>query len=377
MTSDDLASANQKPYNSKDAYEALLSDLQNSNIMSSINTNPYGDPNANYNIIHNHLTHIKNKHLPFKFVKFNKYKHKSNKWITAGVLRSIKYRDKLYKALQNTDRTSHLYFPLKQKLNKYNSLLKKIIREAKVKYYNSRLEESKSNMKKTWSVINEIICKTKHHKKGIKAIILNGKQLKDPQSIAESFNNFFVNIGPSLTKNARHIPEKTFQVYLNKTILTSFDFQLIDESNFDKVMQSLHTKTSSGHDGISVKLLKYLAPGLRQPLTFIINQSLLTGIFPEKLKIAKVLPLFKKNDCMIMDNYRPISLLPAISKVFEKVVYNQLYTYYTSNNLLYKGQYGFREDHSTEMANIELVDRIITALDDKKLPISIFMHSTP
>ena len=67
-----------------------------------------------------------------------------------------------------------LYYPLKQKLNKYNSLLKKIIREAKVKYYNSRLEESKSNMKKTWSVINEI-CKTKHHKKGIKAIILNGK----------------------------------------------------------------------------------------------------------------------------------------------------------------------------------------------------------
>ena len=162
-------------------------------------------------------------------------------------------------------------------------------------------------------------------------------------------------------------------MYLNKTILTSFDFQLIDESNFDKVIQSLHAKTSSGHDGISVKLLKYLAPALRQPLTVIINQLLLTGIFPEKLKIAKVLPLFKKNDCMIMDNYRPILLLPAISKVFEKVVYNQLYTYFTSNNLQYKGQYGFREDHSTEMANIELVDRIITALDDKKLPISIFM----
>ena len=109
--------------NSKDAYEALLSDLRNSNIMSSINTNPYEDPNANYNIIRNHLTYLKNKHLPFKFVKFNIYKHKSNKWITAGVLRSIKYRDKLYKALQNTDRTSHLYFTLKQKLNKYNSLL--------------------------------------------------------------------------------------------------------------------------------------------------------------------------------------------------------------------------------------------------------------
>ena len=105
--------------------------------------------------------------------------------------------------------------------------------------------------------------------KGIKAIILNGKQLKDAQSIAESFNNFFVNIGPSLAKNARHIPEKAFQVYLNKAILTSCNFQLIDKSNFDKVIQSLHTKASSGHDGISVKLLKYLAPALRHPLTFL------------------------------------------------------------------------------------------------------------
>ena len=147
-----------------------------------------------------------------------------------------------------------------------------------------------------------------------------------------SFNNFFVNIGPSLTKNIRHIPKKTFLMYLNKTILTSFDFQLIDDSNFDNIIQSIHTKTSSGHDGISVKLLKYLAPALRQPLTIIIDQSLLTGIFPEKLKIAKVLRLFKKNDYMLMDNYRPISLLRAISKVFEKVVCNQLYTYFISNN---------------------------------------------
>ena len=149
-------------------------------------------------------------------------------------------------------------------------------------------------------------------------------------------------------------------MYLYITILTTFNLQLIDQSNFEKVLQSLHTKTSSGLDGVSVKLSKYLAPAL----TLIINQSMLTGIFPEKLKIAMVLPLFKKNDWMIMDNYRPISLLPAMSKVFEKVVFNKSYTYFTSNNLLYKGQYGFTEDHSTEMVNIELVDRTITATDD-------------
>ena len=105
----------------------------------------------------------------------------------------------------------------------------------------------------------------------------------------------------------------------------------------------------------------------------IINQSLLTGIFSEKLKIAKVMPLYKKGDRLIVGNYRPISLLPAISKLFEKVVYQQLYHYFTANNLFYEGQYGFRNNHSCELANIELTDHILSALDEKKLPLSIFM----
>ena len=79
-----------------------------------------------------------------------------------------------------------------------------------------------------------------------------------------------------------------------------------------------------------------------KPLTLIINQSLLTGIFPEKLKIAKVSPFFKKDDITIMDNYRPVSLLTATSKVFEKVAYIQLYDHFNKNNLFYRSQYGFR-----------------------------------
>ena len=160
---------------------------------------------------------------------------------------------------------------------------------------------------------------------------------------------------------------------MTKTILTSFQFSLIDSAIYDKVVSSLHTITSSGHDGISVKLMKYLSPEIRDPLILIINQSMLTGIFPGKLKIAKVIPLFKKDERHNMDNYRPISILPAISKIFERVVYNQLYEYFSSNKLFYEGQYGFRGDHSTELANIELTDRIISALDERKLPLTIFM----
>ena len=127
----------------------------------------------------------------------------------------------------------------------------------------------------------------------------------------------------------------------------------------------------TGHDGISLKHLKYLPSEIRDPLILIINQSMLTGIFPGKLKIAKVIPLFKKDDKLNMGNYRLISILPAISKIFERVIYNQLYEYFSSNKLFYDGQYGFRCDHSTELANIELTDRIISALDEKKLPLTI------
>ena len=96
---------------------------------------------------------------------------------------------------------------------------------------------------------------------------------------------------------------------------------------------------------------------------------MITGLFPEKLKIAKVQPLFKKGDEERIENYRPISLLTSISKVFEKVVFLQLTKYFQDNGLFYDWQYGFRENHSTEMATVELLDRIISALDDKQLPI--------
>ena len=114
---------------------------------------------------------------------------------------------------------------------------------------------------------------------------------------------------------------------------------------------------------------------LSKPLTIIINQCLLTGIFPDLLKIAKVKPLFKRGDVSQLNNYRPISLLPTISKVFQRVIYSQLYTYFSENNLLSEQQYGFRAQHSTELAPVKLVDNIITQMDsvhDVKTPVTIF-----
>ena len=98
-------------------------------------------------------------------------------------------------------------------------------------------------------------------------------------------------------------------------------------------------------------------------------------VYPGKLKFAKVISLFKKDDRLNMDNYRPKSILPTNLKISERVVYDQLYEYFSSNKLFYEGQYGFRCDHSTELANIKLTDRIISALD-KKVATDNFMDLT-
>ncbi len=98
-----------------------------------------------------------------------------------------------------------------------------------------------------------------------------------------------------------------------------------------------------------------------------------TGIFPDKLKIAKINPIYKKDDENLFTNYRPISLLPAISKVFEKVIFQQMYAFFQDKILFYCAQYGFRAGHSTEFAALELVDRIILNMDKMETPIGIFL----
>ncbi len=92
---------------------------------------------------------------------------------------------------------------------------------------------------------------------------------------------------------------------------------------------------------------------------------LTTGIFPDKLKIAKVIPLHKKDEETLFTNYRPISLLPAISKIFEKVIFKQLYNFFLEKKLFYNAQYGFRTEHSTELAVLELIDRAVVEMDKK------------
>ncbi len=132
-----------------------------------------------------------------------------------------------------------------------------------------------------------------------------------------------------------------------KSLLHSFFLGPVAPSDVVNFSKKLKPKTSFGHDQISNKLLKETIENVLEPITHIINQSLLSGVVPSDMKIAKVIPIHKSSDASILKNYRPVSLLPSFSKLLEKIVYDKLMKFLQTNNILYKHQYGFRPKHST------------------------------
>ena len=190
---------------------------------------------------------------------------------------------------------------------------------------------------------------------------------------ANEFNNYFANIGQTLSNSIKQPKNKSFKEYLKNPPTSKLTFKNISEGDTLKIINNLNSKKSSGHDGLSLNLLKDIKLELAKPITLIINQSLNTGIFPDKLKIAKITPIHKQNDKTRIDNYRPISLLPAISKIIERAIFDQITTYFNINKLFHNNQYGFRKEHSTELAALEVIDRITCNMDNGKIPFNIYL----
>ena len=351
----------------------MKADLNNFSVERSLNNILRNNPNESYRNFTDIISPLMNKHFQVKKIRYNKHRHKKSKWMTHGIMRSIAYRDKMYIKLKSLKINDIEYPANKANFTTYNNILKKTIRAAKKQYYENCFHKFKSDVKKTWSTINDIIGKTKKASDFPRYFLINGQQIDDNLTIAEEFNQFFVNVGPKLAESIQAPPLSSFEEYLGDPKNKRFEFQAISIEAVMQAIDSLKPKTSYGCDRMTNKLVKFLKFELAPPLTSIINQSMSYGLFPDSLKIAKVTPLYKKDENYLMNNYRPISILPSVSKVFERVMHNQIYQYFTSNSLFYKSQYGFRKGHSTEFAALELIDRITIEMDKNKLPINIYM----
>ena len=353
----------------------INNDICSSELDDKIDKRLTADPNKknSYNIIHDVIEKTKNTHMTSKLVKYNKYKHKKSKWITTGLLRSIRFRDDLYKKIKLSNPASREYETLKINLKTFNKILRTSICAAKQQCLAFTFDKYKSDIRNTWKTINEILSKKGNKNASPTSLNINGIEITNTLEIANIVNTYFTNIGNDLANKINYSGTKDFTYYLRNRQNLSFTMNEVDEQTVKTIIENLSPKRSCGYDEISSIFLKQITTSIIKPLTIVINQVLINGIFPDKLKIAKVVPIFKKGDCALTNNYRPISLLPAISKVIEKIIYNQLSLYFESNKLFFDSQYGFRPNHSTEQATLELTDRIISAMDNNDVPIGIFL----
>ena len=185
--------------------------------------------------------------------------------------------------------------------------------------------------------------------------------------MANKFNNFFCNIAGNLVNK---LPQKSFDgdelktYYIKKGVKgNSFKFTVISEDELMKLLKSMNVNKSTGSDGISARFVKDSSNVIVAPLTYIVNLSLRTCKVPDGFKEAKVIPLYKKGNSNLEGNYRPVSILPVISKLLERIVYDQLYKYLCDNNLIYQFQSGFRPMFSTDTALTYLSDRLKMNID--------------
>ena len=200
----------------------------------------------------------------------------------------------------------------------------------------------------------------------------------DTTKIANGFGFFFSNIATELKKSlnilGNHIWQKVVSHDLQAvSISLCFHFKQVNTATILKEPRNLERSKSPGLDDIPPSLLKDAASCLAEPLTYLINMSLCTGQVPNEWKQAKVLPPFKSGNTTELDNYRPISMLPVLSKVLERVVNTQFIDYLESNRLLYKYQFGFRRQHSTNLAVTFFTDSVRRAMVNGQLTRSVFI----
>ena len=323
----------------------------------------YTDCNEAYNFLAESLKQIFNQSFPVQKVK-KRYRNRLP-WLTDGLRKSIKHKNKLYRTYIKiqTSYNKHVY-------NIYNNKLKSILRKSEKNHYQDCLLKCTNNLKKTWTIIKDVLNKKKSSKIN-DTFKYNNQTTSDKDLIANKFNEYFVNIGSNL---AASIPRggPDYKTYLPPP---NTDSIFIEPTNVEEIMRIISKLNSSapGHDEIKLDDIKSVLNNLVQPLTYVTNLSLSQGIFPNELKKAKVIPLYKANDPMLFNNYRPISVLPLFSKILERIMYNRMIQFINKHKLLYKYQFGFRKDHSTYMALIILIDKISAALDKGDFTIAVLI----
>ena len=307
--------------------------------------------------------------------KFSKRNWIVNPWITDGLIISINKKENLYDTWKGTTCKSnqsgdlHAY----QTYSSYRLTLKHAITAAKASYYHNKISRHKGDLKKMWGVINEL--RGKKNSSMSPKFIINNQLICDRRVIANEFNKYFVSLATKLNHPDEYTviniePIQPFTVFLGQSNSSSIYLQECTPEEIEKIISELENSKASD---IPVKIIKKSSRFISPFLAKHINTSMANGIFPDILKIGKITPVYKKDDKELFGNYRPVSILPIFGKIFEKIIYERLYSFLLSQQTMTPNQFGFRKNHSTSHALNFSINHIKEALREKKHVLGIFI----
>jgi len=331
----------------------------------------FNDVNGQYGYFFEKLKELIEVHTT---TNTNKRRHRLplSPWITYDIINLIKERDIFYKKTRknrtNTDYQAHL--------KSLTNVIKKKCKKAKIDYVRNKFKLVGGNAKKTWNLINEIVNDlrpTSRIPNLPSTIIHNNESITNKNDMVETFNDYFVNITKSLNINNLGGNPPNDLISVSSICYKPFPDLEVTIYEIENIIFELPNKKSVGYDNIDTALIKKISSQIAVPLMIIANKMLKDGVFPDQLKIAKVIVLFKKGNSNACENYRPISLLSIFDKIFEKIIYKRLLIYIQSNNILMPNQYGFRPNSNTDMAALEAVEFIRRSVEDSKVVCGVFL----
>jgi hypothetical protein len=279
--------------------------------------------------------------------------------MSQGLLKSKNKKNKLLWQYKRGEIGKEVYI-------RYNKIYRKLIITEKEKEFHNKIVECAHNSKKKWKILKDEL-KLASDKETIEKITVNGSLKSTAKEIAEGFKTHFETCASKLAEEVPRSGECEILIPQQR----EWGFQKITKDELDKIIDSIKPKSSCGFDLLTNRMLKKEKKRFSTIIIDLINETIMSNTFPEALKIAKVIPIYKKGDKSNPNNYRPISLLPVLSKVLEKVINKQLTEKLDELNIIDDNQYGFRSNHSTEDAVIKFIDQIEKAKLSHKYVISI------
>ena len=305
----------------------------------------------------------------FKLVRLSRKCTKDKIWITRGIKRSSNCKNRLYKKWLSTKSSVD-----EKKYKDYLRIFKKVTHAAQVAYYRELFDTRTNTIKQLWTNLNKISSLSAVKTKTIiNKLSHNGTDFTEPRDICNTINDYFCSIGENLADSLKPCGQLDFKRYCLDSVKDSMYCNPVTPDEIVKIINSFPNNKSPGTDNINSKILKEISDITATPLMYIFNLSFSSGTVPNLLKIAKVIPAYKKGERNLPGNYRPISLLSIFDKIMEKLMYRRLINFLDKNETLYKYQFGFRKNYSTIQAVLEVVDSIYQHWDDNEIIVGIYL----